>query len=70
MNQKPGWKYEYIESLEQYIAINEITNVLYTEDKTRYSPEECKLLSSINYQLPKQIHIIKKIFCGEIISIE
>ena len=70
MNQKPGWKYEYIESLEQYIAINEITNVLYTEDKTRYSPEECKLLCSINCQLPKQIHIIKKIFCGEIISIE
>lgn len=69
MEQKPGWKYTFIESLNQHIAINEKTDVLYTEDKTRYSPEECHMLKSVDYQIPLAVHIIKKLFNGEIISL-
>lgn len=69
MEQKPGWKYLFIDSLKQYIAINENTDVLYTEDKTRYSPEECHLLKSVNYQIPMAVHLTKKIFSGEIESL-
>lgn len=69
MEHKPGWKYIFINSLNQHIAINEKTDVLYTEDKTRYSPEECHLLKKINYQIPATVHILKKLFNGEIISL-
>lgn len=69
MEQKPGWTYSYCESLQQNIAINDTTNVLYTEDKTRYSPEETALLQSINFQIPKTVHIIKKTFGGTILSL-
>lgn len=69
MEQKPGWNYIFIESLKQYIAINEKTDVLYTEDKTRYSPEESHMLKSVDYQIPLSVHIIKKMFNGEIISL-
>ncbi|MCR4741424.1 MAG: hypothetical protein K5866_00925 [Treponema sp.] len=70
MEEKPGWKYQFIESLGMKIAINEETKVLYSEDKIRYSPEECQLLSKINYQIPLQVHIVKKIFQGNIISLQ
>ena len=69
MEKKPGWNYIFIDSLNQYIAINEKTDVLYTEDKTRYTPEECHMLKDVDYQIPLQIHIIKKLFNGEIIRI-
>lgn len=69
MEQKSDWNYLYCQTLEQQIAINRETNVLYTEDKTRYSPEETRLLCRINYNIPKSVHIIKKLFNGTIISL-
>lgn len=44
MQKKPGWIYSYIEILGQHIAVNNTTEVLYTEDKTMYTPEESRLL--------------------------
>lgn len=69
IEKKPDWKYFFVASLNQYVAINEKTDILYTEDKTRYTADECHLLSTINYQLPKQVHILKKLFNGEIVSL-
>jgi len=69
MEQKPGWTYHFISSLNQHIAINDTTNVLYTEDKTRYSPEEANLLRQLDFQIPIQIHILKKVFSGTIVGI-
>lgn len=69
MEQKPGWNYRFIDSLGMHIAISEKTGVLYTEDKIMYSVEECKLLSKIDYQLPKNVHLIKTVFKGTLISI-
>ena len=48
MDQKPGWTYRFIESLNMQIAINDTTGIMYTEDKVRYSVEEQKLLQSID----------------------
>lgn len=64
MEQKPGWNYNFISSLNQQIAISEKTGVLYTEDKTRYEAEEAELLKSINYEIPLQVHIVKRMFGG------
>ena len=69
MEQKPGWTYRFISSLNMQIAINNLTGIMYTEDKVKYSTEEQKLLQAINYEVPLSVHIIKKIFEGTILSI-
>lgn len=69
MDQKPGWTYSYIDSLHQHIAINDKTGVLYTEDKTMYTPQEAALLKRIDYQIPPSVHIVKKLFSGTIIDL-
>ena len=69
MEEKPGWTYRFIESLNMQIAINDATGIMYTEDKVKYSLEEQRLLQSIDYALPLQVHIVKKVFDGTIISL-
>ncbi len=69
MEQKPGWTYRFIDSLNMQIAINDTTGIMYTEDKVKYSTEEQRLLQSIDYALPLSVHIVKKVFGGTIISI-
>ena len=64
MEQKPGWKYSFSTLLNQQIAVNEKTQILYTEDKTRYEPSETEILKSVNCEIPLQLHIIKKVFGG------
>lgn len=68
MDQKPGWTYRFIESLNMQIAINDTTGIMYTEDKVRYSVEEQRLLQSIDYALPLSVHFVKKVFDGTIVS--
>lgn len=69
MEQKPGWTYIFIKSLNQYIAISEKSGVLYTEDKTMYTAEECKLLKKVNYEIPLQVHLVKRAFPGILIQV-
>ena len=68
MIQKPGWTYSYIHSLQMHIAINDSTGVLYTEDKTMYTQEEALRLSQVNYMIPAEVHIIKKIYLNIMLS--
>lgn len=44
MEQKPGWTYKFVESLNMQIAINDTTGIMYTEDKVKYSLKEQRLL--------------------------
>ena len=69
MEQKPGWTYRFIPSLNMQIAINDTTGIMYTEDKVKYSYEEQQLLKKVDYAIPLSVHIVKKIFEGTIISI-
>ena len=69
MEQKPGWTYKFIPSLNMQIAINDTTGIMYTEDKVKYSLEEQRLLQSIDYTLPLPVHLVKKVFDGTIVSI-
>ena len=69
MEQKPGWTYRFIDSLNMHIAINNDTGIMYTEDKVRYSLEEQHLLQKIDFALPMPIHIVKKVFGGTIVSL-
>lgn len=68
MEQKPGWTYTFIPTLNQYIAINDKTGVMYTQDKTPYTKEEQELLKKVDYQIPPQVHILKKMFNGTIVD--
>ena len=64
MEQKPGWKYSFSTLLNQQIAVNENTQILYTEDQTRYETSETEVLKSVHFEIPLQVHIIKKVFGG------
>ena len=60
MEQKLGWTYRFIESLNMQIAINDTSGIMYTEDKVRYSAEEQKLLQSIDLGFitnPKNVEV-------------
>ena len=70
MEQKPGWTYRFISSLNMQIAINNLTGILYTEDKVKYTLEEQRLLQAINFEIPLPVHLVKKFFEGTIISIK
>lgn len=70
MEQKPGWTYRFISSLNMQIAINNLTGILYTEDKVKYTLEEQRLLQAINFEIPLPVHLVKKVFEGTIISIK
>ena len=69
MEQKPGWTYKFINSLNMQIAINDQTGILYTEDKVKYSLEEQRLLQAVDFEIPLCVHLVKKVFGGTIISI-
>ena len=69
MEQKPGWTYRFVNSLNMQIAINDLTGILYTEDKVRYSLEEQRLLQAVDFEIPLPVHLVKKVFDGTIISI-
>ena len=69
MEQKPGWTYRFIPSLNMQIAINDTTGVMYTEDKIKYSPAEQLLLKTIDYQLPLSVHLVKKVFDGILLQV-
>ena len=70
MEQKPGWTYKFVNSLNMQIAINNDTGIMYTEDKVRYSLQEQRLLQSVNFEIPLPVHLVKKVFEGTIISIK
>ena len=70
MEQKPGWTYRFISSLNMQIAINNLTGILYTEDKVKYTLEEQRLLQAVNFEIPLPVHLVKKVFEGTIISIK
>lgn len=69
MERKSGWTYSFIDSLNMNIAINDQTGILYTEDKIRYSKEEQEILKEFEYQIPLEVHLIKKLFGGTILKI-
>ena len=69
MEQKPGWTYKFVNSLNIQIAINNFTGIMYTEDKVRYSLQEQHLLQAVDFEIPLSVHLVKKVFEGTIISI-
>ena len=69
-SQKSDWFYKYSENLKQNIALNKKTGWVYCEDGTKYSPEENAILKSTGQPIPLQVHIIKKMFDGVLVSAE
>ncbi len=69
MEQKPGWTYRFVNSLNMQIAINNFTGIMYTEDKVRYSLQEQRLLQAVDFEIPLHVHLVKKVFEGTIVSI-
>ena len=69
-SQNSNWIYKYSENLKQNIALSKSTGWVYCEDGTQYSPEEYAILKSTGQPIPLQVHIIKKMFDGVLVSVE
>ena len=65
---KEGWVYIYSEELKQEIALSKRDGRIICEDGTRYSLDELKKLVDNGKTVPLQVHILKKVFSGEIIQ--
>ena len=51
------------------IAINNLTGIMYTDDKFRYSLQKQRLLQVLDFEIPLPVHLVKKVFEETIISI-
>ena len=65
----PGWTYNFINSLDQYMAVNDKSGIMYTQDMIYYSKEEVDMLATVDFEIPLAVHLIKKVFGGKIISL-
>ena len=44
------------------IAINNLTGIMYTDDKVRYSLQKQRLLQVLDFETPLPVHLVKKVF--------
>lgn len=70
MIKKPGWEYIYSNALNQEIAYHLGTGWVFCKDGTKYSPKEISMLMSASTHIPVKVHIVKKMFKGEVFKIE
>ena len=61
-------KKKYSDKLEQEISFNPRTGVVYCSDGVQYTPQEMAIIKAHGGDYPKEVHLIKKIFNGVIIS--
>jgi hypothetical protein len=64
---KPEWKYIHSNTLNKEVAVNIKTGRVYGEDGVVYSPEELKIMDRAKQEITPEIHLVKKVFGGEII---
>lgn len=70
---KGDWQYIESESLKQTIAFDSNSGWLFCKDGTKYSPEELDKITqdwTCSIELPLSVHLVKKIFGGQIISVK
>ena len=68
MKEKPGWKYQYSNELEQMVALHKASGWLFCEDGTKYSPEELQVLRDKKQKMSLQAHLLKKVFDGKLVK--
>lgn len=69
---KGKWTYIESEILRQTVAFDELSGWLFCKDGTKYSPQELAKISknwTESLDLPLSVHLLKKEFGGEIISV-
>lgn len=65
-----GWSYFHSEILDLDCAVKNtpLGPIMMTEDKVEYMPDEIKVLAKIGGEVPKSVHVLKKLFDGEIVD--
>jgi hypothetical protein len=65
---KPGWTYIMSKTLNQEIALNNRTGIIYCEDGVIYRPEEIELIDRAGMNIDPGVHEVKRLFGGQIVS--
>ena len=70
MPDAPGWTYAYSDALSMRYAYRDTPQgpEVMTEDKTRYSASEVKVLADAGESISLAIHLVKRAFNGEVVS--
>ena len=65
-----GWTYFHSEILGLECAVKNtpLGPIMMTSDKVEYMPSEISALQKIGGEVPKSVHIVKKLFDGEIVD--
>lgn len=65
-----GWRYFHSESLGLDCAVKNtpLGPIMMTEDKVEYMPDEIAALRKVGGEVPKSVHVLKKLFDGEIVD--
>jgi hypothetical protein len=67
---KPGFFYFKSAILKQEVAMNIKTCRVYCEDGVQYSPQEILLFYEADIKCDVGVHLVKKVFGGEVIKVE
>jgi hypothetical protein len=68
---KPGWDYFGNDNpIGLEYAVHKESGWVYFEDGVKYSPEEIRILIESGAPASKSVHIVKKVFDGEIVRYE
>ena len=71
-NNAPGWTYSHSDALAMDYAYRPspigIGVEVMTADKVRYSPAEVSRLSEAGVEISLGVHLVKKVFHGEIVE--
>lgn len=66
------WHYIESETLHQTIAYDTVSGWMQTRDGTMYNPAELRIITknwTENTNFPLSVHVIKKLFGGEIVAV-
>jgi hypothetical protein len=67
---KNAMSYYYSEILKMQVVLNEKTGEICCEDKTMYTMDEVKMLNTAGMEVDMRVHLLKKVFNGEIVEVK
>ncbi len=71
-NNAPGWTYDYSNALSMRYAYRQtpLGIEVITEDRTRYTAQEVKIMAKAGIEITPGVHSVKRVFQGEIVDVK
>jgi hypothetical protein len=72
MTNASSWTYDYSDALSMRYAYRQtpLGIEVITEDKTRYTAQEVKIMAKAGIEITPGMHSVKRVFQGEIVDVK